>query len=64
MYDPFIAEDVVENQYHDLDAFLADVDLVVLMVKHTEIRQNMAKLAGKVVLDCHNICDLPGVYHL
>ena len=64
VYDPFIAEDVVENQYHDLDAFLADVDLVVLMVKHTEIRQNMAKLAGKVVLDCHNICDLPGVYHL
>lgn len=64
VYDPFITADVVENQYHDLDAFLADVDLVVLMVKHTQIRENMAKLAGKVVLDCHNICDLPGVYHL
>ncbi len=64
VYDPFITADVVENQYHDLDGFLADVDLVVLMVKHTQIRENMAKLAGKVVLDCHNICDLPGVYHL
>lgn len=64
VYDPFIQNDVVEHQYHDLDAFLADVDLVVIMVKHDEIRQNMDKLAGKIVLDCHNICQLPGVYHL
>lgn len=64
VYDPFITKDVVENQYHDLDAFLADVDMVVVMVKHTEIRENVDKLAGKVVLDCHNIINLPGVYHI
>lgn len=64
VYDPFITKDVVKNQYHDLDAFLADVDMVVVMVKHTEIRENVDKLAGKVVLDCHNIIDLPGVYHI
>lgn len=64
VYDPFIEADVVSDQYHDLDAFLADTDLVVIMVKHTEIRENMAKLKDKVVLDCHNICDLPNVYHL
>lgn len=63
-YDPFIKNDIVDNQYHDLDDFLADVDMVVIMVKHTEIKENMDKLAGKVVLDCHNICQLPGVYHL
>lgn len=64
VYDPFITKDVVKNQYHDLDAFLADVDMVVVMVKHTEIRENVDKLAGKLVLDCHNIIDLPGVYHI
>ena len=64
VYDPFITKDVVENQYHDLNAFLADVDMVVVMVKHTEIRENVDKLAGKIVLDCHNIIDLPGVYHI
>ena len=64
VYDPFITKDVVKNQYHDLDAFLADVDMVVIMVKHTEIRENVDKLAGKVVLDCHNVIDLPGVYHI
>lgn len=64
VYDPYITADVVPNQYHDLDTFLADVDFVVVMVKHTEIRENMDKLKGKTVLDCQNICPLPGVYHI
>ena len=64
VYDPFIEKDVVKNQYHDFDSFLAAVDFVVIMVKHNEIKENMDELAGKVVLDCHNICNLPGVYHI
>ncbi len=64
VYDPFITHDAVPNQYHDLDAFLADVDFVIIMVKHSEIKENMDKLNGKIVLDCHNICALPGVYHI
>ena len=64
VYDPFITSDVVANQFHDLDEFLAAVDFVVVMVKHDEIKKNMDKLADKVVLDCHNICNLPGVYHI
>ena len=64
VYDPFITKDVVKNQYHDLDAFLADVDMVVVMVKHTEIRENVDKLAGKVILDCHNIIDCNCLYHI
>jgi UDP-N-acetyl-D-mannosaminuronic acid dehydrogenase len=64
VYDPFIEKDVVNNQYHSLDEFLNAVDFVVIMVKHNEIKENMDKLAGKVVLDCHNICPLPGTYHI
>ena len=64
VYDPFITKDVVENQYHDLDKFLSDIDMVVVMVKHTEIKENISKLAGKIVLDCHKIIDLSGVYHI
>ncbi len=62
VYDPFITKDVVDNQYHDLDAFLDAVDFVVVMVKHDEILKNQGKLAGKIVLDCHNI--IPGAYHI
>lgn len=64
VYDPFITKDVVKNQYHDLNEFLANVDMVVVMVKHTEIRENIEKLSGKIILDCHNVIDLPGVYHI
>ena len=64
VYDPYIMEDVVEGQYHDLDQFLDEVDLVVIMVKHTQIRENMDKLQNKLILDCHNICNIPGVYHI
>ena len=61
-YDPFIEKDIVPNQYHDLDAFLADTDLVVILVGHNEIKENLSKLEGKVILDTRNICKLPGTY--
>ena len=64
VYDPFIKKDVVKNQYHDLDAFLNDVDFVVVMVKHDEIKENIDKLEGKLILDCHNIINLKDVYHI
>ncbi len=64
VYDPFIKTDMVENQYHDLDAFLNDVELVVLLVGHDEIKENMDKLKGKVILDTRNICTLEGTYRL
>lgn len=64
VYDPFVERDVVANQYHGLDEFLDAVDFVVIMVKHDEIKKQMDKLNGKIVLDCHNICGLDGVYHI
>lgn len=64
VYDPLINKEIAENQYFDYEAFLQDIDLVVIMVKHDHILKNMDKLKGKVVLDCHNICNLPGVYHI
>lgn len=63
-YDPYIVEDVVPNQMHDLDEFLDSCELIVIMVKHDEIKQNVHKLKGKIVLDCHNVIDIPGVYHI
>lgn len=55
VYDPYIERDVVENQYHDLDAFLNDVDFVVVMVGHEEIRVASDKLHAKIVLDTRNL---------
>jgi UDP-N-acetyl-D-mannosaminuronic acid dehydrogenase len=55
VYDPWIKKDIVKNQYHDFDQFLKDVDLVVIMVKHDHIKENFAKLDGKIVFDTCNI---------
>lgn len=63
-YDPFVTQDIVANQYHDLDAFLDHVDMVVIMVGHDQIKENTDKLVGKVVFDTRKICDLPGTYRL
>ena len=64
VYDPFVEKDIVKNQYHCLEEFLDAIDFVVIMVKHSEIREKMHLLEGKVILDCHNICELPEVYHI
>ncbi len=63
VYDPLITEDKVANQYHDLDVFLNDVDFVVIMVAHDELKGNMDKFRDKIVLDTRHVYD--GVcYHL
>lgn len=57
VYDPYVNNNLVDNQYHDLDSFLNDIDLVVIMVGHEEIKQNIHKLRNKIVLDTRHICD-------
>lgn len=64
VYDPWIKKDITKNQYHDFDKFLNDIDVLVIMVKHSHIVANMDKIKDKIILDCHNICTSPNVYHL
>lgn len=64
VYDPYVKRAICANQYHDLDKFLNDVEVVVLLVGHDEIKNNMDKLKDKIVLDTRNICSLPGTYRL
>ena len=63
-YDPFVDRDVTENQYHELNAFLNDIDLVVIMVGHDEIIENMEKIKDKIVLDTRNVSSVAGKYRL
>ncbi|MBR0442272.1 MAG: nucleotide sugar dehydrogenase [Firmicutes bacterium] len=65
VYDPWVSADIVDNQYHDLDAFLKDVDLVVIMVGHKQLRDNIDVLKGKIIFDTRNVCPKGlGVYKL
>ena len=64
VYDPMVEKNIVPNQYHDLDAFLDAVELVVILVDHCEIKENMDKLKDKIIFDTKHICSLEGAYHL
>lgn len=63
-YDPYVKRDILSNQYHNLDEFLANVDFVIIMVAHDEIKEKMKNLKGKIILDTKNICNLVGTYKL
>ena len=63
-YDPYVSQELLPNQQPDLQTFLDQVDMVVILVGHDEIRQNAEALKGKVVLDCCNLPELAGAYHL
>ncbi len=64
VYDPWVEKDIVDNQYHDFDAFLDDVEFVVVMVGHSELKNNLEKLEGKIVLDTRKIVNNIPVYQL
>lgn len=63
-YDPYVKETIVEGQYHNFDEFMNDVEIVVIMVSHNEIKENIECLKNKIVLDTRNICHLQGTYKL
>ncbi|MGN1230421.1 MAG: nucleotide sugar dehydrogenase [Anaerotignum sp.] len=66
VFDPMVGnKNTVPNMYDDFDKFLNDVEVVVVMVAHTHLKENMDKLNGKIVLDTRNVCpDMDKLYKL
>lgn len=55
IYDPYISEKKFNNQVGCLDEFLGDLELIVVMVGHSEIREKVHLLKNKIVYDTRNI---------
>lgn len=64
VYDPYVHENIVENQYQDFDSFIDDVDLIVIMVGHQHIIDSVDMIRKKVVFDAKNVCGLQNTYKL
>ncbi|WP_042683489.1 nucleotide sugar dehydrogenase [Anaerosalibacter massiliensis] len=64
VYDPLIKRSIVDNQYFNFDQFLNDVDIIVILISHTHIKENMDKIKNKIIFDTKNICNFEGVYKL
>ena len=57
IYDPWITKNIYDTQYQDFDAFLNDVEFVVLLVGHEHIKNNFDKIESKIVYDTRNLID-------
>ena len=51
VFDPMVKTQIVKNQYMDFDAFLNDVDMIVIMVKHSHLLQNSSIVGNKTIFD-------------
>lgn len=64
LYDPMVLKQTSDNQYMSFEDFLANVDMVVVMVGHSHLKEHMDALKDKPVLDTRNICGSDGIYKL
>ena len=64
VFDPFVTEKMVDNQYTNFDEFMNDIEVLVVMVGHDHIKGNMPAIQDKLVLDTKNICTFEGAYKL
>lgn len=55
-YDPMVSRTIVEGQYHDFGQFLQDIDVLVVMVHHAHLDNNLQQVQNKIVFDTRNCC--------
>ncbi|WP_175640173.1 nucleotide sugar dehydrogenase [Metabacillus schmidteae] len=64
VYDPFVKERIVDHQFMNFEDFLNEIEILVVMVGHDHIKNNMDLIKNKLVLDTKNICSFEGSYKL
>jgi len=64
VYDPHIKTSLVDHQFFNFEDFLNEIEVLVIMVGHDHIKNNMGSISEKIVLDTRNICTFNGVYKL
>lgn len=64
VYDPYVKGHIVDNQYDSFEDFLNDTRMIVIMVGHDHIKENIEKLRDKVVFDTRNCVREIGPYLL
>lgn len=64
VFDPLVKERIVDHQFMSFENFLNEIELLVIMVGHDHIKDNMMLIKDKLILDTRNICTFDGVYKL
>ncbi|MFJ7727899.1 nucleotide sugar dehydrogenase [Neobacillus sp. NPDC097160] len=64
VFDPFVKTRIVEHQFLNFEDFLNEIEILVIMVGHEHIKNNMGLIKDKLVLDTKNICVFDEAYKL
>lgn len=63
-YDPLVKERIVDHQFMNFEDFINEIEILVIMVGHDHIKENMDLIKDKLILDTKNICTSEKVYKL
>ena len=64
VFDPYVKDRVVEHQFINFEDFINEIEVLVILVGHTHIKENIELIKDKFILDTKNICDFENVYKL
>lgn len=64
VFDPFVKTRIVDHQFMNFEDFLNEIEILVIMVAHTHVKENMHIIKDKLVLDTRNICTFESAYKL
>lgn len=55
VYDPWIEDDVVPNQVHSMEEFLDGLELVIVMIGHSQVKGKPEVFGGRILIDPRNV---------
>ena len=65
VYDPWVETDVVPNQVHSMDEFLEGLEMVIVMVGHSQVKGKPELFGNRILIDPRNVMGGDdGVYKL
>jgi len=53
-YDPLVSKSIVPKQYKEFEQFINDVDMVIILAAHNQLKADADAIRAKVVLDTRN----------
>ncbi|WP_404459787.1 nucleotide sugar dehydrogenase [Sutcliffiella horikoshii] len=64
VFDPFVKERIVDHQFMNFEDFLNEIEILVIMVGHNHIIENLELIKDKLIIDTKNICSYEKSYKL
>lgn len=64
VFDPFVEERIVDHQFMNFEDFINEIEILVIIVGHDHIKNNMDLIKDKLILDTKNVCTFGDTYKL